>query len=113
MLLIVAHHGFSPNSLLSKWQSRISPDGRIVTPCDPNVTQFTRCLEGPVKAKREDDGCVSLFRSCHEARQMPICNHWFLSGHYPLMLHCVRPARRCANREFSMQIRVLAFISIF
>src|SRR5213592_138235 len=39
--------------------SHISPDRRIVTPCDPNVTQFTSCVEGRSRRGREDSGCVS------------------------------------------------------
>src|SRR5947208_8143192 len=45
LLIMVPSQVYCPSG------SHISPDGRIVTPCDPNVTQFTSCVKGPVRGK--------------------------------------------------------------
>src|SRR6266545_166877 len=72
-------------------------------------------MEDPVKASsRGRRDAPPLLHSCHEATQMPICNHWFLSGSESIhaALHLpVEPGAR--TMSFPMQIRVLASISIF
>src|ERR1044072_9040765 len=91
----------SPQVICPSGSHRLA-DRRIVTPCDPNVTQFTSPVKGPVRARSRGRSLLQCMRGWCQYPTMARSEDG--APHRPL-------ARQVAKGEFPMQIRALAFIS--